>query len=439
MTPEILNRLNDVLLLRAADGSILDANPAALRTYGYSIKQIKALRLRDLWAPESQTDDVDTCLQMAAERGGMFKQIHHRADGSVFPAELVSVPVVVDDTPAVLVIVHDTTERESYEALLRESKAALRSILDNAPLLVCVMALDGRYTLVNRRTEALLAPSGGTLVGRMRADVMPADRAAQLAANDRMVITRRAPATFEEPYDDLDGQHIYLSTRFPLFDDDGEITSVCCISADITDAKHVEAELAKANTRLAEIIKETAVIMGRIVEVRDPYTQGHEIRVAELATLIAVEMGLPESEVEGVEMAALLHDIGKMSVPAEILSKPGGLSREQFALVQCHPADGYEILKDIDFPWPVAEAILQHHERMNGTGYPQGLHGDEICLIARILAVSDVVEAISSHRPYRPALGMEAAIAAIAERPEEYDQGVTAALLRIYASGRLPW
>lgn len=171
----------------------------------------------------------------------------------------------------------------------------------------------------------------------------------------------------------------------------------------------------------------------------DPYTQGHEDRVAELAKLIAVEMGLPDDEVEGIEMAGLLHDVGKMSVPAEILSKPGGLSKEQFALVQCHPTDGYEILKGIDFPWPVAEAVLQHHERMDGSGYPQGLHGDEIGVTARILAVADVVAAVSSHRPYRPALGIEAAIAAIAEHPEEYDQDVTAALLSVYESGRIPW
>jgi len=438
LTPEILSRLQDVLVLRAADGTILDANPAALKTYGYSIEQIRGMCLRDLEAPESQAD-VDERLRVAAERGGIFDAMHRRADGTVFPVELVSVPVAVDEDPALLMIVRDTTERETYEAMLRESRAALQSILDHAPLLVTVSTLDGRYTLVNRRVEDLLGIPGEKLVGRMRADVMPKDRADELSANDRSVIQKGVPATFYELYDEPDGQHIYLSTRFPLFTDDGEIALVSCVSADITEAKRTEAELANANIHLAETVKETASLVGRIVEARDPYTQGHETRVAELATMIAVEMGLPKDEIEGVEMAALLHDIGKMSVPAEILSKPGPLSQQQFALIQCHPKDGYEILQAIDFPWPVAEAVLQHHERMNGTGYPRGLHGDEICVIARILAVADVVEAVSSHRPYRPALGIETAIAAISEHPEEFDQVVTAALLSVYESGQMRW
>jgi PAS domain S-box-containing protein/putative nucleotidyltransferase with HDIG domain len=438
MTADILSRLWEVLILKAEDGCILDANDAALSTYGYSVEQIRTLRLTDLWSPETQSD-ADACLRAAREHGGVFQAAHRRADGSIFTAELVSVPVVTDDTPALLVMVRNISEHEALEALLRESKAALQSILDNAPLLVCVTALDGRYTLANRMLETLLMPPGETMVGRLRADVMPAEHAEEHAANDRVVLASRLPATFEEPFDEPDGRHTYLSTRFPLFDDDGEIASVCSISADITDVKRVEAELADANTRLAEVVRETAAIVGRVVATRDPYTQNHEIRVAELAALIAAAMGLSDDEIEGVEMAALLHDIGKMCVPAEILSKPGPLSKEQFALVQCHPAAGYEILQGVDFPWPVAEAVLQHHERLDGSGYPQGLRGDETCVFARILAVADVVEAIASHRPYRPALGIGAAIEWITRHPDKYDQDVTAGLLSVYESDRMPW
>lgn len=438
MTPEILSRLQDILVLRADDGSILDANPEALSTYGYSIARIKSLRLRDLEAPQAQAD-VDERLRVAADRGGVFNTIHRRADGSEFPVELLSVPVAIDGRPALLIIVRDTSERESCEAMLREGKAMQQAILDNAPQLVYVVALDGRFTLVNQRFEDLLGLPGETLIGRMRADVMPEGRAEEHTANDRTVIHTRAPAFFEEVHDEPDGQHIYLSTKFPLFADDGEVAFVCCISADITESKRVEAELAEANTRLAAVVRETAAIVGRVIEARDPYTQGHEIRVADLARNIAIEMGLPEGDIEGVELAAMLHDVGKVGVPAEILSKPGALSREELALVQCHPEAGHEILKEVDFPWPVAEAVLQHHERMDGSGYPRGVHGDEICVIARILAVADVVEAISSHRPYRPALGIESAFAEIAEHPEKYDQGVVAALLRVRESGQMPW
>jgi PAS domain S-box-containing protein/putative nucleotidyltransferase with HDIG domain len=437
MTPEILSRVQDILVLRADDGTILDANPAALATYGYTIEQIKNLRLEDLQIPQTEAEVLE-CLRVSAERGGLFRAIHRRADESVFPVELATVPVVVDDEPALLIIVHDTTEREELEVKLRESKAMLQSIIDMAPLLVCVTSLDGRYILVNKSMEDMLGQQGETLVGQLRADAMPKDRAEEYTVHDRAVIRSRKSGSFVELYDGPEGKQTYLTTRFPLLDDDGGIASVCAVSVDITATRRVEAELAAANTRLEGVVKETASVVGRIVEARDPYTQGHENRVAELATMIAVEMGLPDGEVEGIEVAGLLHDIGKMGVPAEILSKPGGLSKEQYALVQCHPTDGHEILKGIDFQWPVAEAVLQHHERMDGSGYPQGLHGDEISTMARILAVADVVEAITSHRPYRPALGIEAAMAEINEHPEKYDQDVAAALLRVRQSGRIP-
>jgi HD-GYP domain-containing protein (c-di-GMP phosphodiesterase class II) len=138
-------------------------------------------------------------------------------------------------------------------------------------------------------------------------------------------------------------------------------------------------------------------------------------------------------------MSALVHDIGKLSVPAEILNKPGVLSANEFALIRQHPTAGFEILKDIAFPWPVAESVLQHHERMDGSGYPQGLLGDDICRTARILAVADAVEAMSSHRPYRPGLGIDAAIAEITDHPAKYDPDVVAACLRLHESGLIAW
>ena len=438
LTSEILSRLQDALVLWADDGTILDANPAALKTYGYPIEQFRGMCLTDLEAPETQAD-VDERLRVAAERGGMLSSMHRRADGSVFPVEMVSVPVAVDKQPALLVIVRDTTERETYEAMLRESKAILQSILDNTPLMVTIATLGGRFTLVNQRAEDLLGSPGQTLVGQLREAVMPRDRAEEYRANDLAVVRSRAPVTFEELYDEPDGQHIYLSTRFPMFSDGNEIASVCCISTDITASKRSEAELAQANTRLADVVRETASIVGRIVEARDPNTQDHEVRVAALAKLIAIEMGLPETDIEGIEMAALLHDIGKIGVPTEILSKPGTLSEAQFALVKCHPVDGYGFLKDIDFPWPVAEAVLQHHERADGSRYPEGLRHDEICIGARVLAVADVVEAISSHRPYRPARSIETALEEIIEHPEQFDHDVTGALLSIHQSERMPW
>jgi len=169
---------------------------------------------------------------------------------------------------------------------------------------------------------------------------------------------------------------------------------------------------------------------------RDPYTAGHQRRVAELASAIAKEMRLPKEKIEGIHMAGLIHDIGKIAVPAEILSKPSKLSKMEMDLIKAHSQVGYELLKEIDFPWPVANIVLQHHERLDGVGYPQGLKGDEILLEARILAVADVVEAMASHRPYRPALGLDAALDEIKQgKGKLYEPAAVDACLVLFEKG----
>ncbi|MCX7843973.1 MAG: HD-GYP domain-containing protein [Candidatus Bipolaricaulota bacterium] len=173
------------------------------------------------------------------------------------------------------------------------------------------------------------------------------------------------------------------------------------------------------------------------MDLREPYTAGHQRRVAELACAIAQELGLSAERIQGLRVAALLHDVGKaLFVPIEILSKPGKLTDLEMALIREHPRAGYEILRRVEFPWPVAEIVHQHHERLDGSGYPRGLKGEAILLEARILAVADVVEAMSSHRPYRPALGVEAALAEIREKAGKlYDPKVVEACLRVFARG----
>jgi HD-GYP domain-containing protein (c-di-GMP phosphodiesterase class II) len=155
--------------------------------------------------------------------------------------------------------------------------------------------------------------------------------------------------------------------------------------------------------------------------------------VGELAAAIGTELGLTEHQVTGLRVAGGVHDVGKIAVPAEILSKPTRLSSAEFAIVKTHAQQGYEILKDIDFPWPVAETVWQHHERLDGSGYPRGLRGDEISLEARIMAVADVVESMSTHRPYRPALGVKAAVAELESKAGSlYDPVVVAACVRLF-------
>ncbi|HOS13047.1 MAG TPA: HD-GYP domain-containing protein [Smithella sp.] len=169
------------------------------------------------------------------------------------------------------------------------------------------------------------------------------------------------------------------------------------------------------------------------METRDPYTAGHQRQVSDLARAIATEMGLPNDRIEGLRVAATIHDIGKVSIPAEILSKPSKLTNLEFDLIKTHSQSGYDILQDIEFPWPVAQIVCEHHERINGSGYPNHLKGDEILLESRILSVADVVEAIASHRPYRASLGIDAALAEIEKNKGVlYDAGVVDACLRLF-------
>jgi PAS domain S-box-containing protein len=185
--------------------------------------------------------------------------------------------------------------------------------------------------------------------------------------------------------------------------------------------------------RLHESLEDTVAAIASTIEMRDPYTAGHQRRVAQLATRIAEEMGLPEHQTRGIYLAGLIHDVGKINVPAEILSKPGKLTALELQLVQTHARTGYDIIKGVDFPWPIAETILQHHERLDGSGYPRGLAGADVTIEARILGVADVTEAIMAHRPYRPALGLDAALAEIESgKGRLYDSAAVDACIALF-------
>jgi putative nucleotidyltransferase with HDIG domain len=184
---------------------------------------------------------------------------------------------------------------------------------------------------------------------------------------------------------------------------------------------------------LQRMMNGTVYAIALMVERRDPYTAGHQQKVSQLAAAIIKELGFSEDQVEGIRIAGLLHDVGKISVPAEILSKPGRISEYEFNIIKTHTQVGYEILKGIEFPWPVAEIALQHHERLDGSGYPSGLSGEEILFEARVMAVADTVEAMSSHRPYRPALGVDKALDEISRgRDVFYDAEAVDACVRVF-------
>lgn len=221
----------------------------------------------------------------------------------------------------------------------------------------------------------------------------------------------------------------------PVVGVDG-IVRVAGAALDVTDRVRAVEILAEKEARLARALDGAVAALSATVEMRDPYTAGHERRAAELACAIACRLGWGEEEIATLRTAAHIHDVGKVSVPAEILSKPGRLTDAEFALIKSHPVVASEILASIEFAGPVAEIVLQHHERLDGTGYPCGLKGEEILPAAHVVAVADVVEAMISHRPYRPALPLEEAIAEIrGGLGVRYDAGVSEACLALLEEG----
>jgi PAS domain S-box-containing protein/putative nucleotidyltransferase with HDIG domain len=231
-----------------------------------------------------------------------------------------------------------------------------------------------------------------------------------------------------------DGSLVPVEVKYTFLRDvEARPVEVLAIARDISERKQ-EQEAAKRNTeRLITAMEHAIQAMTIVVEMRDPHTAGHQQRATQLACAIAKEIGLSKERIGGLRLAGLIHDIGKVRVPAEILMNPDGLSEPEFMMIKAHPRLGYDILRTIDFPWPVAQIVLQHHERMDGSGYPSGLSGEDIIMEARILAVADVVDAMASHRPYRPALGIGKALEEISQNKGVlYDSRAADACLTLF-------
>jgi len=210
-----------------------------------------------------------------------------------------------------------------------------------------------------------------------------------------------------------------------------DLYNLRCHLEDMVEAR--TRSLRESEARMKRILLDTVTAIAAIVELRDPYTAGHQRRVEQIANAIALELRLDSHQMEGLSLAAVVHDLGKITVPSELLSKPGHLTPPEYSIIKSHAESGYGILKGIDFPWPIAQIVQQHHERLDGSGYPQGLRGDEILLEARILAVADVIEAMASHRPYRAGLGIDAALEEInSKRGTQFDAAVVDAALRLF-------
>jgi PAS domain S-box-containing protein/putative nucleotidyltransferase with HDIG domain len=433
---ELVEKAGAAILIDDREGRFKYCNKRLADLFGYTLDEMQTKEIRSIIHP----DDIDRVLK-----------IHQaRVDGKKVPSKYEFVgkkkngDMMYLDIDAVALKEHgrivgtrsyiwDITQRKKIEEDIRSSEERLKLLFEYAPDGYYLSDLRGIFLDGNRAAEEMTGYRKEELIGKnfARAKLLAVDQLpkalALLARNalgqptgpDEFILTRK------------DGSKTIVGIRtFPV-KINGQ-TVVLGIARDITDYKRTQDELRRSYERMQKVLEDTINALTSAVEKRDPYTAGHQHRVARLVDAIADKMRLPDNQKKGLHVAALVHDIGKINVPAGILNKPSGLSDAEFALVKDHVLVGYDILRTIEFPWPVAEIVLEHHERMDGSGYPKGVKGSEIMLEARILAVADVVESMLAHRPYRPARGMADAVKEITTYKRKiYDAKVVNACLKV--------
>lgn len=333
-------------------------------------------------------------------------------------------------------------QRKRDEETLKESENKYRLLADHVNDVIFVLDMNLNYTYISPSVKFLrgyepdevlkqqaidtLTPASRDLAMKTLAEVMEPG----ISEHKDIPVVR----TLQLEMKRKDGSTVWTEVNLSLIrDENQQPAGILGATRDITERKQAEEKLLLTLESLRKAFDATIQVLLSAIEVRDPYTAGHQLRVADLARSIATEMGLTREQIEGIRMAGSIHDIGKLSIPSEILSKPTKLTKIEFSLIQEHARIGYEILKNVKSPWPLAEIVYQHHERMDGSGYPRNLKGNEFLPEARIMAVADVVEAMASHRPYRPSLGIEAALEEIEKNKGIlYDHDVADACLRLF-------
>lgn len=326
---------------------------------------------------------------------------------------------------------YEVQRRGSAESSLERSEKTARMLIDTASDPIYTTDLDGHFTYANPSALALFGYSADEVTSLSFMDLV--DREYQPVVQRQIVAKMEDPALstkYEVLVHTSDGRDIWLELHTHLLQLNAHSKAILGVARDVSDRK-------SATSQLRRMLDGTIEVAARVAALRDPYTAGHSQRVSTLAHAIAKDLGLTPDRIEGLCAAAQLHDVGKAGIPLDILSRPGKLTVSEVSLIREHPTLGFNLFRNVAFPWPVPEIILQHHERMNGSGYPAGLRGDDILLEARIIGVADVVEAMTAHRPYRPALGLEQALDEIlSERGTLYDSAVVDACVRLFKEER---
>jgi PAS domain S-box-containing protein/putative nucleotidyltransferase with HDIG domain len=439
MTQFAIDHSSQTIAYLNQDGAILYANAAAGQLCEAPLDALVGSRIWD-WLPTADEKQWAALWRQAVEQPPVQVETSiETATGAIRRVAVTLDHLGATDGAFVVAYARDITERKLAEEDRERSHALLANLARLVPGVVY------QYRLYADGSSAFPYSSPGmsdiyeVTPEEVRDDATPVFGRLHPDDHDRVAADiMHSASTLETFYCEFrvvlprQGLRWRWSQAHPERTEDGG-TLWHGIISDVTERKLAEEEIHRQAEQLRRTVQGAVLAMSHVVETRDPYTAGHERRVSELAEAIGAELGLAGEELEALRLAALIHDIGKIAVPAEILAKPGRLSEVEFNLIRQHPDSGYDILEAIDFGRPVAEYVLQHHERLDGTGYPRGLAGDQILPEARIIAVADVVEAMSSHRPYRAALGLDAALEEVRTHAGvRYDADVVAACVRLF-------
>jgi len=412
----ITERSFDMIIAADEKGVCSYVSPSIERVLGYEPEEIVSKHFQILF-PENMNKKVEgicNTLIEGKEIEGINLEIIRKDRGKAI-VEVNGSPIVKDEKiVGIQIHLRNITERKLEEEMIEKEKNKLQKYIDVAGIILKIVDKDGKVSLINNRGCEVLGYTKEEILGRNWIDNFVPERL-QNKMNDILAKLRSNQTVsyehFENPVLTQSGEERIISWyNTVLKDEKGKFQGILSSGEDVTTKSKVERELQRNYQNLQKIMEDTVYTMAKVVEKKDPYSAGHQKKVSQLATAIAKEMKLPKDKIEGLKVASLVHDIGKIGMPIEILSKPSGLTELGHDLMTEHPMTGYNILKEIDFPWPVAEIVLQHHEKINGSGYPNGLKGDEILIEAKILCVADVIEAMSSYRAYRPSHSIKEAL-----------------------------
>lgn len=438
----LVNTSMDAITICDLDGRIMAVSKLTLAMHDYSAEdQLLNTSIWELLCPEYREPAKEALKKSIVINSGEPERFEFRlirSDSTVFDAEL-NCAFIRDSQgkpKAVINVIRDISDKKKAEKVLTESEKRFKELWENAPVAYHTVDRKGIITRVNRTEAKMLGYTVAEMLGKEVFDfILPEQRQEAKDRFRQKIDEQHISKSENRVYVRKDGQGIHVSIDDALeCDHNGNIAGVRTTMVDMTERKQAEEDVKRSLEKLQLGMENTILAMAKIVEMKDPYTAGHQRRVAQLAGAIGRELGLPEEQVSGIHMAAVIHDIGKIYVPAEILSKPGKLTEIEFLMIKTHPKVSYDILKMVEFPWPIAKIVLQHHERNDGSGYPFGLTRDDIMIEAKIISIADVIEAITFHRPYRSAVGIDKALQEVCDkRGVLYDPEIVDACMRLFS------